>query len=213
MAHLTCTAHTRTEIEGALKAYREIGVENIMALRGDPPKGETTFHPPPGGFRYAAELVSAIGVMDHFGIGVAGYPEGHAEAPDYPTDLGHQVDKIATGADFVVSQFFLDNGHFLRWRDDLRGRGIEVPLMAGILPPQSLGQITAFAGFCGVAVPQGLRAVLEPLADDPESSAAAGIDHARSQIEALIAEGVDGIHLYALNKLAPIQALAGLVKG
>ena len=213
MAHLTCVSHTRDQIDELLGALHRRGIDNIMALRGDPPRGEPAFAPPPGGFRYAAELVRAIAARDHFCIGVAGYPEGHIEAPSYEADLRHQIEKIEAGAHLIVSQFFLENRHFLKWRDDLRGAGVTVPIVAGVLPAQSLEQITRFAGFCGVSVPEALKRELARFADDPESAAQAGIAYAQRQVEELLAAGIDGLHLYALNKLAPVQAIAPMVKG
>jgi methylenetetrahydrofolate reductase (NADPH) len=211
MAHLTCVAHSAREIGELLDSVARLAIENIMALRGDPPRGQSAFVPTEGGFRHAAELVRAIAARGGFTIGVAGYPEGHAEAPDYETDLRHQVEKIAGGADVVVSQFFLDNERFWRWREDLRRAGVTVPIVAGVLPAQSLEQITRFAGFCGVAVPDDLKAGLARFADDPESASAYGIEYAQRQVEALLKDGIDGLHLYALNKLAPVQAIAPML--
>ena len=212
-AHLTCVAHTREEVASVLAAIRAEGIDNIMVLRGDPPKGETAFRPPPGGFRYAVELVEAVKAWGDFGIGVAGYPEGHAEAESYAADVTRQVEKINAGGEVLVSQFFLDNAPFLRWRDDLRARGVTIPIEAGILPALSAQQITGFATTCGVAVPRPLLDALEKCGDDKAASAAVGLDFALRQIEALVAEGVDGIHLYALNRLEPIRAVEPLVRG
>jgi len=212
MAHLTCVAHTRQEIHGVLQDLKAEGVDNIMALRGDPPKGETAFIPPPGGFTYAADLVRAIRAEGSFGIGVAGYPEGHVDAGGYQADLAHQAEKVRAGADLVISQFFLVNDHFLRWRDGLRNQGIEVPLEAGILPAVSAEQITNMAGVCGVEVPPKLLSDLEKCEGDKRASCTAGLEHAVRQVEQLIAEGVDGIHLYALNRLEPIRVIAPLLK-
>ena len=207
MPHLTCVSHSRAEIAGLLEHHRAIGVDNIMTLRGDPPQGESRFEPPPDGFRYAVELVREIKALDRFGIGVAGYPEGHPEAENYETDLRRQVEKVAAGADFVVSQFFLENRHFFRWRDDLRHAGVTVPIMAGILPAQGLEQITKFTAFCGASVPEALKTGLARYTDDPDAAAEAGLEYARGQIEELLAVGVDGIHVYALNRVKPIRAV------
>ena len=212
MAHLTCVAHTREEIHSVLADLKAEGVDNIMALRGDPPKGETTFQPPEGGFRYASELVQAIRAEGSFGIGVAGYPEKHVESSEYKTDLQHQADKAKAGAEVVISQFFLVNDHFLRWRDDMRNAGVAIPIEAGILPAVSADAITNMAGVCGVEVPRSLLEGLEKYQDDKQAAADFGLEFAVKQVEALLKEGVDGIHLYALNKLAPIQAIAPLLK-
>jgi methylenetetrahydrofolate reductase (NADH) len=211
MAHLTCVAHSRGEIHDLLRGLARDGIENIMALRGDPPQGQPRFMPPEDGFAYAAELVRAIRAQDGFGIGVAGYPEGHVEAASYDESLRHQVAKIACGADFVVSQLFMDNALFLRWRDDLRRAGVTVPIVPGILPAVSATQILRFAGLCGATVPDGLRVGLERFEAHPESAASFGLVFALRQIEALLREGVDGIHLYALNRLESIRAVSALV--
>jgi methylenetetrahydrofolate reductase (NADPH) len=211
MAHLTCVAHSRGEIAELLAALKHEGIENIMALRGDPPVGQARFVPPEDGFAYATELVRAIRAAGDFGIGVAGYPEGHVEAPDYATSLRHLVEKIEAGADFVVSQLFMDNADFLRWRDDLHRAGVRVPIAAGIMPPLSARQIVGFAAKCGARVPDALRVGLERFDEHPESAAAFGLHFALRQIEGLLREGVAGIHLYALNRLESIRAVGALV--
>lgn len=213
MAHLTCVAHSRGEIHALLADLKAAGIDNIMALRGDPPAGEATFHQPPDGFRYAAELVGAIREEGGFGIAVAGYPEGHVEAPDYQTSLAHQISKIRAGGELIISQFFLDNAKFLRWRDDLRRGGVEIPIVAGVLPALSAAQIDKFATMNGVAVPAELAGGLARLEEDKEGAAALGIEFALAQIEGLLAEGVEGIHLYALNRIAPIRLVEPLVRG
>jgi methylenetetrahydrofolate reductase (NADH) len=212
MAHVTCAAHTRPEIAELLNGLHADGVRNIMALRGDPPPGQP-YRPCASGFPHAADLVRALAEDGRFGIGVAGYPEGHVEAPDYRTDLGHQVAKMRTGADFCVSQFFFDNSHFLRWRDDVRKAGIALPLVAGILPALSSEQITRFAALCGATVPDRLMAGLTRFESHPDSAAAFGLVFALQQVERLLEEGVEGIHLYALNRLESIRAVSALVRG
>jgi methylenetetrahydrofolate reductase (NADPH) len=211
MAHLTCVAHSRGEIAELLAALQREGIENIMALRGDPPVGQARFVPPEDGFAYATELVRAIHAAGDFGIGVAGYPEGHLEAADYDTSLRHQIEKVKAGADFVVSQLFMDNDDFLRWRDDLSRAGVRVPIAAGVMPPLSAKQIVGFAAKCGARVPNALRVGLERFDEHPESAAAFGLHFALRQIEALLREGVAGIHLYALNRLESIRAVSALV--
>jgi methylenetetrahydrofolate reductase (NADPH) len=211
MAHLTCVSHTRGHVEAILDSLKAKGIQNIMALRGDPPAGEAAFEPPPGGYRHAVELVRAIAKHGQFTIGVAGYPEGHAEAPSYAADLEHQIAKIQAGAHLVVSQFFLDNAHFFRWREDLSRAGVGVPVIPGVMPAQSLQQIARFAGFCGVSIPEELRAGLSRFRDDPAAAAKFGIEYCQRQVGGLLAAGVDGIHLYALNKIEPVEAIAPMV--
>jgi len=212
MAHVTCAALTRAEIAELLEGFHADGVRNIMALRGDPPPGQP-YRPAPEGYAYAADLVRALAADGRFGIGVAGYPEGHVEAADYRTDLGYQAAKMRAGADFCVSQFFLDNAHFLRWRDDMRKAGVAQPLVAGILPALSLEQIGRFATLCGATVPARLTAGLARFEHHPDSAAAFGLVFALQQVERLLEEGVDGIHLYALNRLESVRAVSALVRG
>ncbi|MDH4121623.1 MAG: methylenetetrahydrofolate reductase [NAD(P)H] [Deltaproteobacteria bacterium] len=210
LAHLTCVAHTQEEISQVLADHLAQGVENIMALRGDPPPGQT-YTPTPGGYPYAANLVRVLAAQGRFGIAVAGYPEGHVEAPDYATDQQRLKAKVEAGADFIISQYFLDNRFFLRWRDDLRAMGITVPISAGVMPAQSLEQISRFSSFCGTTIPQALQDGLARFAGDPEGSARFGIEYAHKQVEGLLKEGVDGVHLYALNKLEPVESIAPLL--
>ena len=212
MAHLTCTAHTREEVGSLLDALHSDGIDNIMALRGDPPAG-VPFEPPPTGYRYAVELVRALAQDGRFGIGVAGYPEPHPETPDYATGLMHQVEKMRSGADFAVSQLFLDNSYFLRWRDDVRRAGVTIPLVAGIMPALSAEQIGRFAQRCGATVPPRLMGGLTRFADHPDSASAFGLVFALQQVDRLLDEGVEGIHLYALNRLESIRAVSALVRG
>lgn len=211
MAHLTCAAHSRQEIQHMVSALKERKVENIMALRGDPPKGADSFVPAADGFQYAIDLVRAITARGGFGIGVAGYPEGHTEAVSYQADLKRQVDKINAGGQVIISQFFLDNGHFLKWRDDLRRSGVNVPIVPGILPAISHKQISGFANMCGVSVPRALLVGLERYEEHPESAAAFGLMYAIRQIEALLKEDLDGLHLYALNRLEPIRMVGAML--
>jgi len=212
MPHLTCVAHSQDEISGILADFRAARLENIVALRGDPPQGADHFEPPPNGFRYAQDLVRRIRELDQFGIAVAGYPEGHVDAPSYEADLERQIEKINAGADLIISQFFLDNDDFLRWRDDLRKRGVTVPIEAGILPVISAQQITKFAGMCGAKIPRPLLDKLESYGDDKESASKYGVEYAVGQVERLLAEDIDGVHLYALNRLEPIRAIEPLLR-
>lgn len=212
MAHLTCAAHTRHEVRSLLDALHADGIENIMALRGDLPEG-SPFVPSADGYTHAIELVHTLVQDGRFGIGVATYPEVHPESSDEATDLKHQIAKMRAGADFAVSQLFLDNGLFLRWRDKVRSAGITLPLAAGIMPALSAQQIGRFAKRCGATVPARLMTGLTRFDDHPESAAAFGLVFALQQVERLLDEGVDGIHLYALNRLESIRAVSALVRG
>lgn len=212
VAHLTCVSHTWAEIDNVLEDLKKANIENIMALRGDPPKGSAAFHRVEGGFGYASELIEAIQNKEGFGIGAAGYPEGHVESKTYEVDQSNLLRKIKKGAQFVVSQFFLYNEDFLYWRDFLRKRGCEVPLVAGILPAQSADQITRFAATCKCKVPEGLVAELLLHRDNAESMRKIGLEYAQKQVEKLLREGVDGIHLYALNRIESVQHIAPIIK-
>jgi methylenetetrahydrofolate reductase (NADPH) len=212
MAHLTCAAHTRQEVAALLDGLHADGIENIMALRGDLPEGGT-FVPPRDGFAHAIDLVRVLAADGRFGIGVAAYPEVHPESRDAASDLQHQLEKMRAGADFAVSQLFLDNGYFLRWRDRVRAAGVTLPLAAGIMPALSADQIGRFAQRCGATVPARLMGGLARFTDHPDSAAAFGLVYALQQVERLLDEGVDGIHLYALNRLESIRAVSALVRG
>ncbi len=212
MAHLTCVSHTQTEIHSVLDDLKQANIENIMALRGDPPKGETEFKKPKDGFAYASELITALVTRGGFGIGGAGYPEVHPEAESSEKDYEHFLIKVNAGVDFIITQFFLDNEFFYKWRDKVKKMGVTVPLAAGVMPALSAEQITRFAGTCGCYVPDVLLNELKRYEDDPAAMRQVGIDFARKQIEGLLQEGVDGIHLYALNRLPAVRQLAPLIK-
>ena len=200
MAHLTCVNATRTETEAILAHARELGVRNILALRGDPPDG-ATFTPMPGGFEYSYELVRCIREAGDFSIGVAGFPEGHIACTE-----GKQVDwqrlkqKIDCGADFVITQLFFDNRHYFECREFLARQGASVPIVPGILPILSGSQIKRFVALCGADLPAPLLSELEKRGDDDQAVSQFGIDYATTQCEELLREGAPGLHFYTLNK-------------
>lgn len=207
MAHLTCVSHTAKEIDDVLTKLKNSNIENLMALRGDPTLGTDHFILPEGGYHNAGELISAVRKHSDFGIGAAGYPEGHVENPDKDDDRKHLHGKIAAGAEFIVTQFFLDNTYFLRWRDKLREEGANVPLVAGILPPSNWKATKRMSEMCGVTIPQDLAEALLKHENDPEASKEIGFVHVEKQIEGLLREGVEGVHLYALNNLETVKRL------
>lgn len=200
MAHLTCVGTGRDEMDEILGEINRRGVDNILALRGDPPKGANAFVPHPDGFRHANELVAHIRKSHDFCLGVAGYPEGHPECPDKERDLDHLKRKVDAGADFVVTQLFFDNADFLRFRDRAASRGISVPIVAGIMPITNAGQVKRFTTLCGAHIPRPLAVHLEQIGDDTESIVRLGIDYATRQCRELLIEGVPGIHFYTLNR-------------
>ncbi|MDP3920990.1 MAG: methylenetetrahydrofolate reductase [NAD(P)H] [Candidatus Omnitrophota bacterium] len=203
-AHLTCVGQTRDEIEGVLGALWEQGIENIVALRGDPPKGETEFKPVPGGFRYASELVEFIRkhptFSDSFSLAVAGYPECHVECRDKKKDLEHLKIKVGQGADVIITQLFFDNDDYFSFVDRVREAGIDLPIVPGIMPVTHGPQIKKFAEMCGAKIPPAMRDAIGRYGDDQDSVQSYGIEHASKQCEKLLKEGAPGIHFYTLNK-------------
>lgn len=203
-AHLTCVGHTRDELESVLEELRINGVENIVALRGDPPKGETEYKPLPNGLRYAAELVRFI--RQHpkfskaFSLAVAGYPETHVECRDKVKDLDHLKKKVDEGADAVITQLFFDNKDYFDFVERARAAGIKIPIVPGIMPVSQGPQIQRFATMCGAKIPTEMQQAILKFGDDQKSVEAFGVDYATRQCRGLIAAKVPGIHFYTLNK-------------
>lgn len=200
-AHLTCVGSTRDELTDWIARVRAAGIGNIMALRGDPPRGENAFTAVSGGLKHANELVELIRAeSDELGVGVAAYPEVHPEAPDAASDLDNLKRKIEAGADAAFTQLFYINENFLRFRDRCRQAGIEVPLVPGIMPITEFSRIQRIAALCGAEFPSDLARRLEAVQDDRDAQLDVGVEYALEQCRELIAEGVPGIHFYALNR-------------
>jgi methylenetetrahydrofolate reductase (NADPH) len=212
MPHLTCVGHTRGELEVLADQIHAQGFRNIMTLRGDAPKGATTFPVLPDGFRHATELVALLKRRHpDFCLGVAGYPEKHPEAPSLEADLTHLKRKVDAGADFITTQLFFDNAVYYRFVERCRADGITVPIVPGIMPVLSLKQIQRFTQLCGSTLPAQLAARLEVAADNADVVEMVGIDWALHQIRGLLANGAPGYHLYILNRARGALALsAGL---
>jgi methylenetetrahydrofolate reductase (NADPH) len=212
MPHLTCVGHTRDELLEILEDFAKAGFSNIMALRGDPPKGETEFTPVPGGLSYGSDLVSLIREnFPNFGIGVGGYPEKHPEASDMQTDLQNLKIKVDAGADFITTQLFFDNQAYFDFVRDCKATGISVPVLPGLLPVLSIGQVRRFSTMCEARLPSRLEQALE--AEPKENQANVGAQWALGQVEGLLAGGAPGFHLYALNQststLAILEGIGG----
>ena len=207
LAHLTCVSHTRKDVSLLKDQFLNEGVENIMALRGDPPTSEKTFEPMPGGYRYASELIEDLSRDRRFGIGAAGYPETHVDAISSQMDRYFLKQKIERGAEFVISQFFLENQNFFSWRDQLYREGVRIPIIPGLISAQSSRQIQRFAKMCGCVVPSQLVKKLERFKENAGDSLRVGLDHAEKQLEGLIREGIGGVHLYALNRAEVVNDL------
>jgi methylenetetrahydrofolate reductase (NADPH) len=214
MAHLTCVGHSREELGGLVDQFLAMGVENILALRGDPPAGQREFQTPPGGFRYASELVHFIRERDHhLCVGGAGYPEGHVETPLREDDLKHLKAKVDAGLDFVITQLFFDNAFYFDFVERARRVGINVPIVPGIMPVTNIEQLERFIRLCGTTVPMRLVLQLERYRDDPEAVVQLGVAHATVQCMELLARGVPGIHFYTLNKSPATRLIVSALKG
>ncbi len=200
MAHLTCVGHNQAEIGSVLDDLWIAGIRNVLALRGDPPAGQSQFVAPEGGFSNADALVKFAAARHEFCIGVAGYPEGHPQCLNRIRDLEHLKRKVDNGASFVVTQLFFDNDDFYRFRDHAHTMGIKVPIIAGIMPILNVAQIKKFVSMCGAKIPQPLLLKLEALEADPQAVHDAGVAYAAAQCKDLLAHGADGIHFYTLNK-------------
>jgi methylenetetrahydrofolate reductase (NADPH) len=202
--HLTCVGSSATEIDQILAELKSTGVQNIVALRGDPPQGQTTFVKPVDGFGYANELVAHIRARhgSDFGIAVAGYPEKHIEATDLKTDLANLARKVKCGADAVITQLFYDNADYFRLVESARALGVNVPIIPGLLPILSAKQIVRILGMCGSRLPEDLKRDLDAAGDDAAKQEEVGIRQCVAQARELIARGAPGIHFYVLNKSA-----------
>jgi methylenetetrahydrofolate reductase (NADPH) len=213
MAHLTCVGSPGDELRSVLERLVEAGVENVLALRGDPPKGQTTFTPVEGGFRYANELVAFI--RDNFGdqvaIGTAGYPEKHVECGNPAVDLANLKRKVDAGADFIVTQLFFDNRKYFEFVDNARAIGINVPIIPGIMPITNASQIERFTMLCGASLPFRLAAELDRRRENQQAVMQLGVAHATAQCIELLQCGAPGVHFYTLNRsTATMQVLTAL---
>jgi len=213
MAHLTCVGSDKEYIAAILDTLQAQGIQNVLALRGDPPQGQEKFEKPENGFAYANELVAFIRANYDFCIGVAGYPEGHIECPDKKADLDHLKRKVDAGADFIVTQLFFDNRYYFDFIDRAQNLGIHIPIIPGIMPILNVKQVQRFTKMCGSTIPALLMERLEEVQDDPETVRQLGIDHAAEQCEHLLQEGAPGIHFYTLNRSnATLKILESLKK-
>ncbi len=213
MAHLTCVGATREEIGDVLDDLRQGGIENVLPLRGDPPKGAEQFVKTAGGFGYANELIEFIRGSYPFCLGAACYPECHPESSDATTDLTNLKRKVDAGADFLISQLFFHNDDFLRFRERAVAGGIQVPILAGIMPILNVKQIKRFTKMCGASIPADLLSKMEGVEDDPEAVRQLGMYHAARQCAELLAEGVAGLHFYTLNRSTATRAIFQEIRG
>ena len=200
-SHLTCVGSTVSDLRNYLTEAQRSGVDHIVALRGDPPQGETSFTPVAGGLRYANELVELLrSEFPGFGIAVAGYPEKHQEAPSAKTDLENLKRKVDAGADAVITQLFYNNDDFFAFRERYEASGIAVPLVPGVLPVTNLSQIQRITSLCGAKLPEEFVSRLGEREEDAQWQFEVGVEFATRQVQQLIDSDVPGVHFYVLNK-------------
>ncbi len=212
MAHLTCVGQNKEEIIEVLKRLEAEGVENIIALRGDPPRGSTEFVPMEGGFEHATDLLHHIKSNFNFGVAAACYPEGHTESVDLDTDLKYVKQKVENGADFLITQLFYDNRYFFDFVDRARAGGIEVPIIPGILPVLNAEQVRRFTKLSGTEIPPALDRLLDKYADNDADARDMGVEYATAQVRELWDSGVPGVHFYVLNRSYSVSRILDNLK-
>ena len=203
MAHFTCVGQTLKDIDGILENFGKHGIENVLVLRGDRP---VNLPEPSEGwfpdFKNAVDLIRHLRKQfgNTFSLGCAGYPEKHPEAPDLETDLRRLKDKVDASTDFIITQLYFDNDHFIRFVNRCREIGITVPIIAGIMPVTNVAQIKKFTAMCGASIPEQMLVELNPITDDADAVMRYGIEWSTRQCRELLAANVDGLHFYTLNK-------------
>lgn len=198
IAHLTCVSSTQDEVHRVVEDIKASGIQNILALRGDIPK-DSAF-PMPGHYKYACELIEDIKTRGDFCIGAACYPEGHVETEHKADDIAHLKQKVDSGVDFLTSQMFFDNSIFYNFLYRIREKGITVPVLPGIMPVTNGKQMARICKLSGTILPQRFHAIVDRFGDDPKAMQQAGIAYATDQVIDLIANGVNNIHIYSMNK-------------
>jgi methylenetetrahydrofolate reductase (NADPH) len=212
MAHLSCVGEPSERLVEILGEIDAAGVENVLALRGDPPRGETEWRPHPGGLHYSVELIRLIRGRFDFCVGAACFPEIHPDAPDRDSDLSYARAKQEAGADFLITQLFFDNELYFGFVEEARAAGISVPIVPGIMPITNYGQIKRFTEMCGASIPDELERELNGRADDPEAVAELGVAYATLQCSDLLARGAPGIHFYTLNRSPATRAILAALR-
>ncbi len=212
MAHLSCVGETREGLAEILDRFKAAGIENVLALRGDPPRGEGEFRAPDGGLSSAAELAGFISERYGFALGGACFPEVHPEAPSLEADLAYLKTKVAAGARFLITQLFFDNRVYFNFVDAARDAGIQVPIIPGVIPIASYAQVTRICELCDASIPAELSAAMGALGDDAEAENLLGVAYAAQQCEELLAAGAPGIHFYALNRAPGTRAVLSALR-
>jgi methylenetetrahydrofolate reductase (NADPH) len=212
MAHFTCVGATVPELQATLAEMLEAGIDNVLALRGDPPAGEQEWTKTEGGLEYSRQLVELIAGGYPFAIGAACFPETHIHAASPEADLEHLGEKVRAGVDFLITQLFFDNAVYFDFLARARAAGIEVPIVPGIMPITRVGQVERMAGVCGASIPAGLRRELHARGEDPEAVLDFGVAYATLQCAELLAGGAPGIHFYTLNRSPATRAILSALK-
>ena len=212
MAHFTCVGATVPELRATLDEMLAAGIDNVLALRGDPPAGHDEWVRTEGGLEYSRELVALIGADYPFAIGAACFPETHIHAVSPEADLAYLAEKVAAGVDFLITQLFFDNSLYFDFVARARATGIEVPIIPGVMPITHAGQVERMATMCGASIPTGLGQELHSRADDPEAVLDFGVAYATLQCAELLAAGAPGIHFYTLNRSPATRAILSALK-
>jgi methylenetetrahydrofolate reductase (NADPH) len=212
MAHFTCVGATVSELRDTLDEMHQAGIDNVLALRGDPPAGQETWTKTDGGLEYSHELVELISGGYPFAIGAACFPETHIHASSPEADLEHLVEKVRAGVDFLITQLFFDNAVYFDFVKRARAAGVEVPIVPGIMPITRVGQVERMASMCGASIPEELRRELRARGEDPEAVLDFGVAYATLQCAELLAAGAPGIHFYTLNRSPATRAILGALK-
>ena len=207
MAHVTCVGHTQDELRTVFDEIAASGIENVLALRGDPPRGNDTFVPTEGGFRYASELIELLRGEFDFSVGAAAYPETHPEAASADDDLRNAARKIGAGARFLITQLFFDNDRYFRFVERARAAAIDVPIIPGIMPITNYEQIARMTKMCGATIPPPLLLELERRVGDAQAVTDLGVAYCALQCADLLARGAPGIHFYTLNRSTATRAV------
>ncbi len=212
MAHFTCVGATVAELRGTLDEMLAAGIDNVLALRGDPPAGHEQWEKTEGGLEYSHELVSLIGADYPFAIGAACFPETHIHAVSPEADLAYLAEKVKAGVDFLITQLFFEDALYFDFLQRARDAGIEVPIIPGIMPITRVGQVERMAKMCGASIPDGLHRELQARAEDPEAVLDFGVAYATLQCAELLAAGAPGIHFYTLNRSPATRAILSALK-
>ncbi len=212
MAHFTCVGATVPELRATLDEMERVGIDNVLALRGDPPSGQEAWTKTTGGLEYSRELVELIAGGYEFAIGAACFPETHIHAESPEADLGHLAEKVGAGVDFLITQLFFDNAVYFDFLARARAIGIRVPIIPGIMPITHAGQVERMAKMCGSSIPEGLRRELHARGDHPDAVLAFGVAYATLQCAELLAAGAPGIHFYTLNRSPATRAILSALK-